>query len=235
MYAGTTAGKALEVALGCQVDLTVHSLVHTGIGGNGQALGCTGDEVVLAALTAGPVNFSCHDLVGPAFVVDGCGVNTAHEGDFAAVLLDQLGDVVGVHDTLPDVDAHVDHVGHQSGGIGVGVVNDQFHTVGLVVAVDLLVGGLDELTEHGGRQEGGDLAAPVIVMEQSIGLDVLADLFCQLHFEVGDLVNDLLHLIGILIEGHQTVLDLGQVVALLEDAGEHGGGDEVLITVNSLG
>ena len=72
------------------------------------------------------------------------------------------------------------------------------------------------------------------MVEQSVGLDVLADFRCQIQLELGQHIDDLVHLIGILIESHQAVLNLGQIVALLKDAGENRGGDEILIPVNLL-
>ena len=222
----------LEVFLGGQVDLAGGFLVDAGEGGHGQALGGAGDEVELAALPAGPVHFAGHILGLPAGVVDGGAVHAAHEGDLAAVLLDQFRNIVGGHDALPDVNAHVDHVRHQGGGVGIGVVDNELHAVVLIILVDLHVAGLDELPEHLGGQEGGLLAAPVIVVEQGIGLNVGADLLGQVQLKLGDLVQDFVHFIGVLIEGHEAVLDLHQVVALLKHAGGDEGGAELLIPVH---
>ena len=107
------------------------------------------------------------------------------------------------------------------------MMDDQFHAVLLVVAVDLLVGRSEIFAEHLRREEGGNLGAPVIVMEQCIGLQVMADFLSQSQFPFGVHIDQLMHLVGVLVEGHQAVLDLHQIMALLEDTGgdEHGSAD----------
>ena len=73
------------------------------------------------------------------------------------------------------------------------------------------------------------------MMEQGIGFNVLADFRGQVQLELGDLVDNLVHFVGILIEGHQAVLNFHQIMALLKNTGEHGGSDELFGAVNRLG
>ena len=70
------------------------------------------------------------------------------------------------------------------------------------------------------------------MVEQSVGLDVLADFGGKIQLKLGDDVENLVHLIRILVEGHQAVLNLHQIVALLENSGEHSGGNKVLVAVD---
>ena len=72
-------------------------------------------------------------------------------------------------------------------------------------------------------------------MEQSIGLDVLADFGSQIQFKLGDGIENLVHLVGVLIEGHQAILNLHQIMALLENARKHSRGNKVLVTIHLFG
>ena len=151
----------LEHFFGVEVDLFRDGVLNAWIGAHRQTLGSARDEVELAACVAGFSYSLSYDLSGPAREVDCSAVDSAHEGDLSAVLLYQLGDVVGVHYTLPYVDAHVDHVGNERCRVGVGVMNYQLYAVALVVSVDLLVSRLIELSEHLRGDERGDLGTPV--------------------------------------------------------------------------
>ena len=51
---------------------------------------------------------------------------------------------------------------------------------------------------------------------------------------LGDVLDELLELVGALVEGDEHVLDLAEVVALLEDAGRHERHDPLLRTVDLL-
>ena len=55
----------------------------------------------------------------PVLPVHFTAVNTAHKCDLTAVFFNQLRNIVGTHDTLPDVDSHFDHGRHQIGSVGV--------------------------------------------------------------------------------------------------------------------
>ena len=114
------------------------------------------------------------------------------------------------------------------------MVSDELHSVLLIVAVDLHVRGFDELAEHVRREEGRYLGAPVVMMEQTIRLHVFAHLGCVVQFELSDAVDQFVHLVGILVEGEQTVLDLQQIVALFENAGSKERHDELLVPVDLL-
>ena len=104
------------------------------------------------------------------------------------------------------------------------MVDDELHAVVLVVAVDLLIGLQEEVLEDGGTQEGVLLAAPVVVVEDGVGVEVGADALGQLQLPVGEVLDEVVHLIGVLHVVHQGFLNGAEVVALLEDArGDEGG------------
>ena len=142
------------------------------------------------------------------------------------------GDVVRGHAALPDVHAHVDHKWHKVFAVRVGVVDDALDAVGFIISVDLLIRGQDEFFEHGRGDKGRCLAAPVVVMEQCVGLYILADLLGVRELIFGDHVDDLMHLVGVCIKGCEAVGDLQQIVALLEDAGRDKRRDEVFVPVD---
>ena len=106
----------------------------------------------------------------PAVEVDKLIVDLAHEGDFVSVFLYELGDIVRMHAALPDVDAHFDHVWDDVGAVGIGMVYDEFHSVVMVVAVDFFVCIEEEFREHFRAEEGVRLAAPVVVVQNRVGM-----------------------------------------------------------------
>ena len=55
--------------------------------------------------------------------------DATHEGDLVAVLLDELHQIVGGHNTLPYVDAHLDHIVDQIDAEAVSMVEDELNTV----------------------------------------------------------------------------------------------------------
>ena len=60
-------------------------------------------------------------------------------------------------------------------------------------------------------------------MEDGIGMQVGADALGQLQLPVGQVLDEVVHLIGVLHVVHQGFLHGAQVVALLEQAGSHEG------------
>ena len=112
------------------------------------------------------------------------------------------------------------------------MVDDDLHAMLLVVAVDLLVCGDEELFKHLRGEEGGVVGTPVVVVEHRVGMGVLAELLGQLQLVFGDVIDQLVHLVGVGVEGHQRLLNAHQVVHLLEDAGGDGGGNKVLLPVD---
>ena len=71
-------------------------------------------------------------------------------------------------------------------------------------------------------------------MEESIGMQVVARDLCQLELPLGDVLDELFQLVRAVVERDEHVLNLGEVVALLEDAGGHERHDPLLRTVDLL-
>ena len=115
------------------------------------------------------------------------------------------------------------------------MVDNQLHAVILVVTINLLITVQIELLEHVNRHESGSLAAPVVVMEQGVGLDMAADTFRQLQLKVNQVLDEVLHVIGLLIQVDQSLLDLTQVMALLKQARCHKGRHIILAAIHCLG
>ena len=136
---------------------------------------------------------------------------------------------------LPYVHAHVDHVRNERLAEAVGMVDDQFHPMVLVVSVDRLVRLEEELFEHLGRQEGGYLRPPVVMVEQGVRLDVLEVGVRQTQLPTDDLVYEGVHLFRFLVEVHQRLGDLAQVVQPFEDARHDGAANELLVPVDGFG
>ena len=101
------------------VNLLGYHIIYPLIGTCGEADGCVGDEIVFSVFIAGSFDLSCNDISGPAFIIHFGTVNPAHERNFAAVLFNQFRYPVGGHDALPDVHAHIDHIGHKGSCIGI--------------------------------------------------------------------------------------------------------------------
>ena len=60
-------------------------------------------------------------------------------------------------------------------------------------------------------------------MEQCVGMQVGADALGQFQFPVGQVLNQIVHLIGVFHIAHQSFLDGHQVMTLLEQAGRNEG------------
>ena len=115
------------------------------------------------------------------------------------------------------------------------MVHDQLHAVVVQVAVHLLVGLEVELREHLGRHERRDLRAPIVVMEDGVGVHVRAQALGEFQLVFGDVGDEVVHLIGAFVEAHHRGLDLAQVMRALEHAGDHVRGGEFLSAVDRFG
>ena len=102
-------------------------------------------------------------------------------------------------------------------------MDDQLYAVAVVIAVDLLIGLQEEVLKDGGTQEGVQLAAPVVVVQDGIGMQVGADALSQLQLPVGQVLDEIVHLVGVLHVVHQSFLHGAQMMDLLEDTGSHKG------------
>ena len=140
-----------------------------------------------------------------------------------------------MHAALEHVDAHLDHDGDDVGAVGVGVMDHELAAVGLVVAVDLLISLKEEVLEDGGTEEGVGLAAPVVVMEHGGGMQAGAGTLGQLEFPIGEVLDQVVHLVLVLHVVHESVLHAAEVMSVLKDAGSDHGALEGLVAVDLRG
>ena len=142
--------------------------------------------------------------------------------------------VVRAHASLPYIDAHFDHIRNQRCSIGIGMMDDQFYTIFMEVSVDLLIGIQEEIFKHSRRNERGLLASPVIMMEDSLRVQMTDNIFCLFQFEVSDDLDNVMNLIRIFIQRDQETLDLHKVMAVFKDSWCHHNGKELVIFINFI-
>ncbi|VTR66321.1 hypothetical protein DESC_480031 [Desulfosarcina cetonica] len=200
-----------------------------------QALGQAGNEVMLAAGLTGSFHMFGDFRRIPVLMIQGAAVDFAHEGDLATVLLDQVRGVVGGHDALPDVDAHLDHGGHQVGGIGIAVVHDQLHAVILPEPIGSFVGFQVKLIEHGRRKERGDLAAPVVMVEQGVGLEISDRLLGIFDLIIDEVVDQLVHALRFFVQVHHGGFHAHEMVGHLKCSRSKEDAHELLLAVHGFG
>ena len=129
-----------------------------------------------------------------------------------------------------DLNADLGHVVHDRHKIGVRVVdgNDAARTD---VAIKPAVRLLEEFPPHLRLHEQSVLGAPVVVREDHVRLQIVDE---QLHVQQpirGDVVNERVHLLRVLIQVRQRVLKAHQEVALLKNACAHEAGEELALGV----
>ena len=100
---------------------------------------------------------------------------------------------------------------------------------GADVAIEAAVGLLEKLPPHLRLHEQGVFGAPVVVGEQHVGLQAVDEHFGIGQPELGDVLNQLVHLVRVLIERGEGVFKIHEEVALLEDAGAHKAGDQAVV------
>ena len=96
------------------------------------------------------------------------------------------------------------------------------------VAVKAAVGLLVELAPHLRLHEEGVLGAPVVMGEDDVRVQVVDEHLHVFEAVIGDVVYELVHLIGVLVEVGERVLKAHEKVALLEYAGAHEAGHKLL-------
>ena len=99
---------------------------------------------------------------------------------------------------------------------------DHDGTVILRDLIQLLITRGIELVEDLGGHERGELRAPVVVREDHVDFgDLLKVFFQQIHAPVGDVVEQIIHLIRVLQQECQAVLERHEAVGQLEGTGNH--------------
>ena len=187
-----------------------------------------------AALTAGALHLGSHHLLRPVGDIQHAGLDLAHEGQLVAVLLDQLGQIVGGDTTLPDIHAHLHHEGDEVLAVAVVVVHDQY-AVFLVETVDLLISGQNELLKHSGGEEGVLRCAPVIVVQHGLDVALLDHHLGKVQLALGEEVDEVMHLLGLFIEVGQCILHAHQGVETLENTLRLHGADILIVAVGLSG
>jgi hypothetical protein len=92
-----------------------------------------------------------------------------------------------------------------------------------------------ELREHVGREEGSDLAAPVVMVEQGIGFKPLNDLLGISNLKVGEVFDQRMHVLRLLIQIEHGIFHAHEVMGHLKCTGSIKNGDEFILAVNGFG
>lgn len=118
----------------CQIrvytgDFLGYCRIDARIGAARPACGQAGDEGIFGAVENCPGHSLPHQFPIPVLPVAVRIVDTTHKSNLAAVFFQQFGNIVGAHNTLPDIYAHTDHVRNQGGGVGIGVMHDHLNAM----------------------------------------------------------------------------------------------------------
>ena len=201
----------------------------------GAAVGDGGDEKVAggAVFAAYALNFGADLSLGGVGSVHDGGIYTALQCHASADLLLELYNVVLGENTLPYIDAKVDHILNYGLAEAVGVVDD-YNTLLLEILVALLVCGLDDLTPELWLNEEVGFAAPVVMGEDGVGmsifnhkLEAVVAVFADSHAQVG-------HKLGLQHKVAESVLKAHEEVKALKYAGGCKAGDKLLTAVNCV-
>ena len=202
------------------IDGPVDAGVHMGIHRPRQAVGDGGDEVPpRTAVRQHPSRVGAYLLRGRVRPVDSR-AHAAHQHQPSVQTALQGGDVVLRQHTLPHLNAALRHILHDGGQIGVCVV-DGDAAPGADVSVEPAVRLLEERPPHLGLHEQGVLGAPVVVGEDHVRAQAVDQ---QLHIGqpvFQNVLDEVVHLLRMLVKAGQCVLEAHEEVALLKDAGAH--------------
>ena len=146
----------------------------------------------------------------------------------------QSGDVVFRQHALPGLDTDLGHVVHDGDQVGVGVV-DGDTAPGANIAVEAAVGLLEKGPPHIRVHEQGILGAPVVMGEDNVRVEVVDK---QLHIAqavVGDVVNEPVHFLGMLVKGGEGVFKAHEEVALLKNTRAHEACQELFLSGDGAG
>ena len=86
----------------------------------------------------------------------------------------------------------------------------------LVVAIDFFIWFYKEVFKHGNTDKGAGIAAPVIVMEKHIRMEIRTNAFCQFQFPFCKIFNQVMHLIFVLNIISERIHQFTEVVALFK-------------------
>ena len=193
-----------------------------------QAVGDRRDEVSQRAAFRQPPRRIGADLLRPGVgAVDGR-AHTAHQHQPPLQPPLQGRDVIFRQHALPHLNADLRHVLHDGGQIGVGVVDGDAAT-GPDIPVKPAVRLLEKRPPHLRLHEQRVLCAPVVVGKDDVRLQPVDQ---QLHIAqpvLGDVFDQLVHLLRMLVEVGQCVLKAHQKVALLKNARSHEARQQLLL------
>ena len=211
------------------VDLVVDQRVNMGIDRAEQTVGDRGNIVATGAIGCqGLAHIAAHLALGGVGPVNG-GADAAHEHHAALQLPLEGGNVVLRQDALPDLDAQLHHVLHNGNQVGIRVVQGN-DPAGTDVPVEPTVRLLEELPPHLRLHEQSVLGAPVVMGEDQVRVEVVNEHFHIADAVIGDVIDQLMHLLRVLIEVGEGILKAHEKMALLKDAGAHETGDQPVLT-----
>ena len=189
------------------------------------AVGDARDEVPAGAAAPQRIRGVGADLVRLRVrAVDGR-AEAAHQHKPPVQMPLQGGNVVLRQDALPDLDADLGHVVHDRDEVGIGMV-DGDHAARADIAVKPAVRLLEEFAPHLRAHEQCVLRPPVVVGEDLQPVDEPPDIVQPV---LCDILDQLVHLAGVLIQARERVFKAHQEVALFKNARPHKAREQVLL------
>ena len=156
-------------------------------------------------------------LLGHLVGVDCRAVDAAFEGHAPRDFLLNREDVVLGDDVRPNIDAHLDHIFHDGFADAVSMMDEQ-HAFLMRRLDDLGMQRLDDLAPCIGGQEEVLLGAPVVLIEDHIGMDLPCRLVDVADLPVRHNFEHLGHGLGLFEIRAEGVFHAHQEVAALEQA-----------------
>ena len=199
-------------------DLVIDEGIDMFENGAGEAVGDAGDKMSSRSAGFKHISHIRTDFLFRGIRPVNCRADPAHQDHPAVQLTLQSGNIIFRQHTLPALDADFGHVVYNRSKIRVGMV-DGDHALGTDIAVNFPVGLLEELTPHIRVHEEIRFGAPVIVEEDTVRVHLFAIELHDLQFIFADIINQLMHLVRMLIEVGERVFKTHQKVALLKQPG----------------
>ena len=155
-------------------------------------------------------------FISPAFMINKCIFDDAHEADLVTIFFDEFRNVVGFHAALEYINTHFDHIRNQCSCVAVRMMNNIFYTMVFVITVNLFIRIQEVILKHGRTEECTVMAAPVIMMENHIRMKMITDTFCQFQFPFSQIFDHIMHFIFIIYVIIQSIYHFAEMMCLFK-------------------